>query len=150
MSKVAFTTILDREDATLSDHFGAAPWVVIHDEETAETIIQPNPGTDGRAVASLLTISDCTDVVCAEIGPVALKILWMIGVRAWHGPLGVPANELLAAFRRGELQAATPSAPGSVSRADAAESEPLCTGSCGGHPEDTIRVTIKESGQKPN
>jgi predicted Fe-Mo cluster-binding NifX family protein len=144
MSKVAFTTVLDREDATLSEHFGAAPWVMIHDQETAETTIQPSVGSDGRAIASILAISDCTDVVCAEIGPVALKILHMIDVRAWLAPLGVPATELLAAFRRGDLREATPAPAGSVSLTDAAESERLCSGSCGGHPEDTIRIDIQE------
>jgi predicted Fe-Mo cluster-binding NifX family protein len=144
MSKVAFTTVLDREDATLSEHFGATRWLLIHNDETGERTIEPSAGSDGRAIASMLAISDCTDVVCAEIGPVALAILRMIDVCAWQGPLGVPASELLAAFRRGDLPRATPAPDGSISRSDAAESEPLCTGSCGGHAEDTIRIQIKE------
>ena len=108
MSKVAFTTVLDREDAALSEHFGAARWLVIHDDESGETNVEPSAGSDGRAIASMLAISDCTDVVCAEIGPVALAILRMIEVRAWQAPLGIPASELLAAFRRGDLPRATP------------------------------------------
>jgi predicted Fe-Mo cluster-binding NifX family protein len=144
MSKVAFTTVLDREDAALSEHFGAARWLVIHNDETGETIIEPSAGSDGRAIASMLAVSDCTDVVCAEIGPVALEILRMIEVRAWQAPLGIPASELLVAFRRGDLSRATPAPEGSVSLTDAAESERLCSGSCGGHAEDTIRIQIKE------
>jgi predicted Fe-Mo cluster-binding NifX family protein len=144
MSKVAFTTVLDREDAELSEHFGGARWLVIYDQESGETTIDPNPGSDGRAIASMLTISDCTDVVCAEIGLVALAILRMLEVRAWQAPRGLPVSELLAAFRRGELPRATPAPEGSVALTDAAESEPLCTGSCGGHAEDTIRIQIKE------
>jgi hypothetical protein len=92
----------------------------------------------------MLAVSDCTDVVCAEIGPVALAILRMIEVRAWQAPLGIPASELLAAFRRGDLPRATPAPEGSVSLTDAAESERLCSGSCGGHAEDTIRIQITE------
>jgi hypothetical protein len=93
----------------------------------------------------MLVISDCTDVVCAEIGPVALAILRMTDVRAWQGPLGVPANELLAAFRRGELVRAMPAPAGSVSLTDAAESARLCSGSCGGHDheDETVRVRIQ-------
>jgi predicted Fe-Mo cluster-binding NifX family protein len=144
MSKVAFTIVLDHEDAALSEHFGAARWLLIHDEETAETSIEPRAGTDGRAIASMLTISDCTDVVCAEIGPVALAILRMLDVRAWQAPLGVPASELLAAFARGDLLRATPAPEGSIALTDAAESERLCSGSCGGHAEDAVRIQIKE------
>ena len=143
MSKIAFTTVLDHEDAELSEHFGAAKWLMIYDEETAETTIEPSAGTDGRAIASMLVISDCTDVVCAEIGPVALAILRMTDVRAWQGPLGVPANKLLAAFRRGELVRATPAPAGSVSLTDAAESARLCSGSCGGHDHEDETVSLR-------
>ena len=144
MSKVAFTLVADREEATLSPHFGAASWLLIQDEETAERAFEPNPGSDGRAVASVLTLLDCTDVVCAEIGPVALAILRMLGVRAWRGASDAPATELLAAFRRGDLPAAIPAAPGSPALADAAESEPLCSGNCGGdHSDGTVRVRIE-------
>jgi predicted Fe-Mo cluster-binding NifX family protein len=143
MSKVAFTIVHDHKDAALSEHFGAARWLLIHDEETAETTIEPSAGSDGRAIASMLAVSDCTDVVCAEIGPVALEILRMIEVRAWQAPLGVPASELLATFASGGLPRATPALEGSISLTDAAESERLCSGSCGGHAEDTVRVQIQ-------
>ena len=44
MSKVGFTSLLDRDDWVLSPHFGKAKWVMIRDDDTGKLTFEQNTG----------------------------------------------------------------------------------------------------------
>jgi len=103
MSKIAFMTLLKREDSKLSPHFGKAKWVMItHQDGGVPSFIQ-NTGLNGRAVVDILAANGCTDVVFSQIGPGALQHLEAANIRGWVANGDVPVPELLESFRRGEL-----------------------------------------------
>ena len=54
MSKVAFTTLLKREDSALSPHFGTAKWIMIYDCDTAQIAFEQNTALNGRGVADVI------------------------------------------------------------------------------------------------
>ncbi|HLI62347.1 MAG TPA: NifB/NifX family molybdenum-iron cluster-binding protein [Terriglobales bacterium] len=106
MSKVAFTTLLKREDSALSPHFGKAKWILIRDGESGEISFEQNTALNGHAVVDLMTRHGCTDAVFTNIGPGALRHLEQAGIRGWIGPAGVPLPQVLERFERGELKRA--------------------------------------------
>jgi predicted Fe-Mo cluster-binding NifX family protein len=106
MSKIGFTTLLDRKDSVLSPHFGMAKWVMIRDDDTGEVTFEQNTGLYGRAVVDILQRHGCSDAVFAEIGPGALRHLQEAGIRGWLAPTDVPVPELLDRFSRGDLASA--------------------------------------------
>jgi predicted Fe-Mo cluster-binding NifX family protein len=119
MSKVGFTTLLNREDSVLSPHFGMAKWVMIRDDDTGEITFEQNTGLTGRAVADILAHHGCTDAVFTEIGPGALGHLRAAGIRGWLAPTDVPVPELVERLSQGALPAvneATQSAGGARRR----------------------------------
>ncbi|MGB9105021.1 MAG: NifB/NifX family molybdenum-iron cluster-binding protein [Terriglobales bacterium] len=106
MSKVAFTTLLNREDSVLSPHFGMAKWVMIRDDDTGESRFEQNTGLSGRAVVDILARAGCSDAVFTEIGAGAFRHLQEAGIRAWLAPANVPVPQLLERLSRGELSPA--------------------------------------------
>jgi len=112
MSKVACTVLLNRETSPLSPHFGKAKWVMIVDPQTGASEFEQNDGLNGRAVVDILVRHQCSDVIFAEIGPGALLHLQQAGIKAWFGPQGVPAPELMQKMKAGVLSAATAPSPG--------------------------------------
>jgi predicted Fe-Mo cluster-binding NifX family protein len=103
MSKIGFTTLLDRQESVLSSHFGMAKWVMIRDDDTGEVTFEQNTGLYGRAVVDILQRHGCTDAVFAEIGSGALRHLQEAGIRGWLAPSDVPVPELLDRLSQGEL-----------------------------------------------
>ena len=62
MSKIAFMTLLKRQDSKLSPHFGKAKWVMITDQDGGVPTFVQNTGLNGRAVVEILAANGCTDV----------------------------------------------------------------------------------------
>ena len=112
MSKIGCTVLLNRETSSLSPHFGKAKWVMITDRETGKSEFEQNFGMNGRAVVDILARHRCSDVIFAEIGPGALSHLKDTGIKAWFGPQGVGAPEVMEKLKRGELSAALAPSPG--------------------------------------
>lgn len=110
MSKIAFTTLLNREDSRLSPHFGKAKWVLIREEDARSTFEQ-NTGLNGRSVIDILLKHSCTDAVFTHIGAGAFAHLAEAGIRGWIGPDDMPVPELLDHLNRGELEMATAPEP---------------------------------------
>lgn len=106
MSKVGFTSLLDRDDSVLSPHFGKAKWVMIRDDDTGKLTFEQNTGLSGRAVVTILQRHGCTEAVFTEIGPGAFRHLEEAGIRGWLAPANVPVTELLERLSRRELPAA--------------------------------------------
>ncbi len=103
MSKVAFTTLLNREDSALSPHFGMAKWILIRDDDDGQITFEQNTALNGRAVVDIIVRHGCTDVVFTHIGPGAFSHLEQAGIRGWIGPADTPVPQLLERFSSGEL-----------------------------------------------
>ena len=103
MRRIAFTTLLNRDDSKLSPHFGKAKWVMIADENGGAPAFIQNTGLNGRAVVGILAAHGCTDVVFTGIGGGALRYLRAARITGWTASGDVPAPDLLESFRRGEL-----------------------------------------------
>jgi predicted Fe-Mo cluster-binding NifX family protein len=58
----------------------------------------------GRGVVDILKRHRRTDVIFPNIGQGALRALKAAGIRAWCGPEGVPATELIERLKRGEVR----------------------------------------------
>jgi len=113
MSKIGFTTLLNREDSVLSPHFGLSKWVMVRDNDSGSVTFEQNTGLYGRAVVDILQRHGCSDVIFAEIGHGAFRGLQEAGIRGWVAPMNVPVPELLEHFNRGELAQADGPAQGS-------------------------------------
>jgi predicted Fe-Mo cluster-binding NifX family protein len=103
MSAIALMTLLNREDSTLSLHFGKAKWLMVVETGTGKSKFVQNAGLNGRSVVDLLVSNRCTDVVFNEIGPGALRHLQSANICGWFGPADMPAPQLLELFRAGKL-----------------------------------------------
>ncbi len=117
MSRVAFATLLNREDSSLSPHFGMAKWILIYNDGNSRTTFEQNTALNGRAVVEIMVKHGCTDAVFTQIGPGAYRHLEQAGIRGWIGPAGTPVPQLLERLRRSELARAD--APDSAPRAEA-------------------------------
>jgi len=106
MSKIGFTTLLDRHDSVLSPHFGKAKWVLICDDDTGKVTFEQNTNLSGGAVVNILQRHGCTEAIFTEIGPGAFRHLQEAGIRGWVAPANVPITELLEKLTRRELPAA--------------------------------------------
>ena len=106
MSAIALMTLLNREDSTLSPHFGKAKWLMTVQSGTGKSTFVQNAGLNGRSVVDLLVANGCTDVVFSEIGPGALQHLQAANICGWFGPADTPVPQLLEMFRQGELERA--------------------------------------------
>jgi predicted Fe-Mo cluster-binding NifX family protein len=116
MSKVAFTTLLNREDSALSPHFGMAKWILIRDDDDGQITFEQNTALNGRAVVDIMVRHGCTDAVFTHIGPGAFQHLEEAGIRGWIGPADMPLPQLLDHLSCGEL-----------ARAQAPEPMPMAT-----------------------
>ncbi len=103
MSKVAFTTLLNREDSVLSPHFGMAKWILIRDDDNGQITFEQNTALNGRAVIDTMVRNGCTDAVFTQIGPGAFSHLEQADIRGWIGPADTPVPQLLERLSRGEL-----------------------------------------------
>jgi len=103
MSKVAFTTLLNREDSALSPHFGMAKWILIRDDDNGQITFEQNTALNGRAVVDIMIRHGCTDAVFTQIGPGAFSHLEQAGIRGWIGPADMPVPQLLERLSRGKL-----------------------------------------------
>ncbi len=103
MSKVAFTTLLNREDSALSLHFGMAKWILIRDDDNSQITFEQNTALNGRAVVEIMVQHGCTDAVFTQIGEGAFRHLEQAGIRGWIGPASTPVPQLLEHLSRGEL-----------------------------------------------
>lgn len=112
MSKIAFMTLLNREDSTLSPHFGKAKWMMIVDQENGVPTFFQNTGLNGRAVVEVLAANGCADVVFSGIGEGALRHLQAANIRGWIAGGEIPVPVLLERYRRGELLRAHASTEG--------------------------------------
>jgi predicted Fe-Mo cluster-binding NifX family protein len=120
MSKVAFTTLLNREDSALSPHFGMAKWILVRDDDNGQITFEQNTALNGRAVVDIMARHGCTDAVFTQIGPGAFAHLEQAGIRGWIGPADMPVPQLLELLSRGELE-----------RAQAPESKPAAIPAAG-------------------
>ena len=111
MSKVAFTTLLNRADSALSPHFGMAKWILVRDDDNGQITFEQNTVLNGRAVVEILVRHGCTDAVFTQIGEGAFHHLEQAGIRGWIGPAGTPVPQLLELLSRGELTRAQASEP---------------------------------------
>ncbi len=116
MSNIAFMTLLNRENTTLSPHFGKAKWVMIQEPGAAPRFVQ-NAGLNGQAVVDILVANACTAVVFTEIGPGALHHLRTHNIRGWFAPANLSATEAAAMFVRGALKPALAPSKGHGSHA---------------------------------
>lgn len=123
MSKVAFTTLLNREDSALSPHFGMAKWILIRDDDDGQITFEQNTALNGRAVVDIMVRHGCTDAVFTHIGPGAFSHLEQADIRGWSGPADTPVPQLLERLSRGELARAqapepipTPATSGGTTR----------------------------------
>jgi len=103
MSKVAFTTLVDREDSVLSPHFGMAKWILIRNDDDGQITFEQNTALNGRAVVDMMVRHGCTDAIFTQIGPGALAHLEHAGIRGWIGPADTPVPQLLERLSCGEL-----------------------------------------------
>ena len=103
MSKIAFMTLLKRQDSKLSPHFGKAKWVMIADQEGGVPTFVQNTALNGRGVVDVLAANGCTDVVFSGIGAGALRHLQAAKIRGWIASGDVPVPDLRERFGRGEL-----------------------------------------------
>jgi predicted Fe-Mo cluster-binding NifX family protein len=104
MSKIAFMTLLDREDSALSPHFGKAKWMLIRDTEQGTSHFIQNHGLNGKSVVEQLLREGCSDVITSGIGQGAVENLTRANVRGWLAPAGVPALQLVEMLAGGSLQ----------------------------------------------
>ena len=132
MSKIAFMTLLNREDSTLSPHFGKAKWVMIVEPENGVSTFVRNTGLNGRAVVEMVAANGCADVVFSGIGGGALRHLQTANIRGWIASGDIPVPALLERYRRGELL-----------RADAPTEGHEC---CQSHGQAAVRPSIAGSG----
>ncbi len=107
MFKLAFMTLLNRANTSLSPHFGKAKWVMIRDRETGAAQFVQNTGLNGQAVVAILASNGCSDAVFTEIGPGALAHLQAANIRGWFAPANLPVAEIAEMFARGTLKPAT-------------------------------------------
>jgi predicted Fe-Mo cluster-binding NifX family protein len=103
MSKIALMTLLDRENSTLSPHFGKAKWILVRDTEPGPFHFVQNRGMNGKSVVEQLLREGCTDVITREIGAGAVQHLEQAHVHGWLAPACVPAPRLVEMFLAGEL-----------------------------------------------
>ncbi|MGO8720332.1 MAG: NifB/NifX family molybdenum-iron cluster-binding protein [Acidobacteriaceae bacterium] len=104
MSKIALMTLLDREDSSLSPHFGKAKWILVREAESGPSHFVQNHGMNGKSVVEQLLREGCTDVICSEIGMGAVEHLHQAHVRGWLAPAGIPAPRLVEMLLAGSLQ----------------------------------------------
>jgi predicted Fe-Mo cluster-binding NifX family protein len=106
MKKVGMTLLRSDWQSPLSPHFGLATWLLICDTETDQKTFERNRLLMGKGVVDVFVQHHCTDAVFSKIGPVALEILRAAGIRAWYGPLDVPASQLIDRLKQGGLEPA--------------------------------------------
>ncbi len=131
MSKVAFTTLLKREDSALSPHFGTAKWIMIYDCDTAQIAFEQNTALNGRGVADVVARHGCRDAVFTRIGGGGLRQLSRASIRGWIGPSGVPVPELIERWRPGELTAAQAGETTFQKSSTAGAARPILNGASG-------------------
>ncbi len=107
MPKVAFMTLLNREETKLSLHFGKAKWVMISDADAGASKFVQNRGLNGQWVIDMLAAHGCGDVVFTEIGPGALRRLDAEGIRGWFAPADIAVKEAAEMLAQGTLKRAT-------------------------------------------
>jgi predicted Fe-Mo cluster-binding NifX family protein len=105
-TRIGLTVVRPDAEAPLSPQFGLAGWVLICDADGGEPIFERNPLLYGMGVVGILERHRCTDTVFSNIAPGALEALNAAGIRAWCGPEGVPATELIERLKSGELKRA--------------------------------------------
>ncbi len=103
MSKIAFTTLLNREDSALSPHFGMAKWILVRDDDNGQVTFEQNTALNGQAVVDIMVKHGCTDAVFTPIGPGAFSHLEQAGIRGWIGPADTPVPQLLERLSSGAL-----------------------------------------------
>lgn len=104
MRKIALMTLLNREDSSLSPHFGKAKWIMIRDLEHGPSRFLQNHGLNGKSVVEQLQAEHCTDVICSEVGMGAVENLQRAQIRGWLAPAGVAAPLLVEMLAAGSLQ----------------------------------------------
>jgi predicted Fe-Mo cluster-binding NifX family protein len=114
MSKVGLTILRPDWQSPLSPHFGLAAWILIDDLRTNQKVFERNRLLMGKGVVDILAQHCCTDAVFSDISAAALQILQAAGIRAWYGPMDVPASELIQRLERGELERAEEGKPHAV------------------------------------
>ena len=107
MSKIAAMTLLDREDSSLSPHFGKAKWIMIRDPQQSCWHFLLNQALNGKGVVEELLRQGCTDVICSEIGAGAVENLKRAQIHGWLAPASVPASQLFQMLAEGLLQPAS-------------------------------------------
>ena len=103
MSKIALMTLLNREDSSLSPHFGKAKWILVRDTEQGSAKFIQNHGLNGRTVVEALLREGCTDVICSEIGQGAVENLKRAQIHGWLAPAGISAPRLIEMLAAGSL-----------------------------------------------
>ena len=104
MSKIALMTVLNREDSTLSLHFGKAKWIMIRGTQQGPSHFVQNHGLNGKTVVEELLREGCTDVICSEIGQGAVENLKRAQIHGWLAPADIPAPRLVEMLAAGLLQ----------------------------------------------
>lgn len=104
MSKIALMTLLNREESSLSPHFGKAKWILVRDTEQGSSHFVQNHGLNGKSVVEQLLREGCTDVICSEIGAGAVENLKRAQIHGWLAPTDIPAPRLVEMLAAGSLQ----------------------------------------------
>jgi predicted Fe-Mo cluster-binding NifX family protein len=103
MSKIGLTVLKPDAKSPLSPHFGMAGWILIYDTDEQQQTLERNRLLYGRGVVEILQLHRCADAIFASIGRGALEALKAAGIRAWYGPEGVAAPELIKQLQEGKL-----------------------------------------------
>ena len=107
MRKIGLTLSKNNLDASLAQHFGKAKWILIYENSKCFEFVR-NENLIGRYVVDIFVQKECSDVICHHIGWGAHRHLQEKGIKTWHGPPKVSAQELLGQLTREELQEVIP------------------------------------------
>lgn len=117
---IVITTISPSIDAEVDPRFGRGAYFLVVDSDTLEWQAYPNPaatasGGAGVQAAQIVAQHGAQVAISGDFGPNAYGALAAAGIQMFLAPAGesLPASELLARYRRGELKQVTgPTGPG--------------------------------------
>lgn len=103
MSRIGVMMLAGQAEASLSTHFGKAPWLMVLDTEHGATEFVSNEPAHGCSMAGMVIEKGCTDVIVVDIGDGALAHLQAAQIRVWAAPGPVTGGEAVRMLQAGQL-----------------------------------------------